>query len=604
VARMAVSRRTLVVLAASAILILWAAGAVHFFVGRSVKAAMGADGREKRSFGFAALPSGEIGAEWLGGGDVAAVAAAADSLWTAGSFGVMNNGGLQGGLPSLRTSAMLLWRGRPIVALEAGGLFLHNGRGWDVAKTGFGTLHIRHLLEGTGGELYIGAKEGLFLVQWGGNSIERLHPSPVRSIAFGAGTVLAGGEEGLFRIEGRRANAVATPDTWIDWIGTMGNQVVLLTAQGLAMGPLDGDIHLVPLGAQDALCAAKQGDSVYIVGKNSILKMGMDGRFSQEYLPQTPRRIFASNGLLFADTDAGLYKKDSSGWTLARRRPNALPPGSTHVTALAHFQNQMAVGTFDGGVALGAWSKTGTSEWRTLPMTYTWGINAMLPFGDTLAVASLRGASRIEGNKIVPLKPSGAAFSLALTPKGMAIGYGHGVLLPGGGFLSAFHGLPGNQALAMLHDDYLYIGTPSGLGAISGSKVAWRTTDGDGLLPHPWITSLACFKNALYIGTYGGGVVRRKKEGSAARGTFERFPETDGLKINVGCMVVFDGSLLVGTDGRGVYRLSMNSATFEHVALPIPSSSVTALLPDGDTLLVGTCEGIARLPLSLFALGK
>jgi ligand-binding sensor domain-containing protein len=478
---------------------------------------------------------------------------------------------------------------------------LHGGRGWEEVRTGFGILHARHLLEGVGGELYIGAKEGLFLVQWGGNSIERLHSSPVRSIALGAGTVLAGGEKGLTLLKGGRASAVATPDAWIDWIGVRGNQVVLLTAQGLAAGPLDGDIRLIP---QDARDAAQLGDSVYIVGEGSILKMGMDGRLSQEYLPQTPQRVFASGGLLFADTDAGLFKKGPSGWVLARRRPNALPPGSTHVTAIAHFQDQLAVGTFDGGVAVGAWNKDGTSNWRALPTAHAWGINALLPFGGTLALASLRGASRVEGNKIKPLDPTGAAFSLAQTPRGMAVGYGHGVLLPGGEFLSAFHGLPGNQTLAMLHDDYLYVGTPSGLGAISGNRVAWRTLDGDGLLPHPWVTALASYKNALYIGTYGGGVTCRTKEGGTARGTFQQFPETDGLKINTGCMAVFDGTLLVGTDGKGIYRLNADAARFERVPLPLPSNSVTALLPDGDSLLVGTSEGLARLRQSHFALGR
>jgi ligand-binding sensor domain-containing protein len=509
--------------------------------------------------------------------------------------------GAQGGLPSLRVSAMLLWRGRPLVALEAGGLFLRGGRGWEEARTGFGALHVRHLLEGAGGELYMGAKEGLFLVQWGGNSIERLHSSPVRSIALGAGMVLAGGEKGLTLLKGGRASAVATPDAWIDWVGARGSQVVLLTAQGLAMGPLDGDIRLIP---QDARGAAQLGDSVYIVGEGSMLKLGMDGRFSQEYLPQVPRRVFASGGLLFADTDAGLFKKGPSGWTPARRRPSALPPGSAHVTAMTHFQGQLAVGTFDGGAAVGTWDKDGTSNWRALPTAHAWGINALLPFGGALAVASLRGASRVEGSKIKPLDPPGSAFSLAQTPRGMAVGYGHGVLLPGGEFLSAFHGLPGNQALAMLHDDYLYVGTPSGLGAISGNRVAWRTMGGDGLLPHPWVTSLASFKNALYIGTYGGGVARRTKEGGAARGAFQQFPETDGLKINTGCMAVFDGALLVGTDGKGIYRLNVDAARFEPIRLPIPSNSVTALLPDGDSLLVGTNEGIARLPRPLFALGK
>ena len=563
---------------------------------------MSADGGEKKPLSFVTLPFHESPVEWLGGGEVRAVAVSADSLWTAGSFGVMDGNGIYPGLPSLRVSAMTLWRGRPLVALEAGGLFLLNGRQWDELRTGFGVLQARCLTEGVGGELYIGAAQGLFLIQWGGNVIERLHAAPVRSIALGAGIILAGGEEGLVHISGGRANSLVTPDPWIDWIGIRNNQIALLTARGLATGPLDGkggkggEIRLTP---QEASGAAQLGDDVYVVGENSILKMGLDNRFTQEYLPQAPRRVFASGEALFADTDAGLFRKGPRGWILARRRAAALPPGPVHVTALAHFQGQLVVGAFDGGVAIGAWNQDGTSSWRALPATNAWGVNAILPSGGALAIASLRGASRMEGRGIKPLAPSGAAFSLAQTPYGIAVGYGHGVHLPGGQFLSAFHGLPGNQALALLQDDYLYVGTPSGLGAISGARVAWRTVDGDGLLPHPWITALASHKNAIYIGTYGGGIVRRAQEEGQIKGSFSSFPETMGLKINTGCIAVFDGSLFVGTEGKGLYRLSEDAMRFEPMALPLPSNSVTALLPDGEFLLVGTLEGIARAPLPI-----
>jgi hypothetical protein len=404
--------------------------------------------------------------------------------------------------------------------------------------------------------------------------------------------ILAGGEEGLMQIAGGRSVSVQTPDPWIDWIGVQGSQVALLTAQGLALGPLDGEITLMP---QELKAAAQLGENLYFAAESSILKMGPDRRFAQEYLPQRPRRVFAAGGWLFADTDAGLYKKDAKGWALARPRPSSLPPGSAHVAAMAHFQGRLAVGTFDGGLALGAWGRGGQSSWQALPAADAWGINAIMQSGGALTIASLRGASRFERNRLMPLKPAGAAFSLASTPQGMAVGYGHGVLLPGGQFLSAFHGLPGNQALAMLQDEYLYIGTPSGLGAILGYKVAWRTVAGDGLLPHPWVTALALYKKDVYVGTYGGGVVRRVEISGNQVGRFDKFPETEGLKVKPGCMAEHKGSLYVGTDGRGLYRLSADRERFERVALPLPSENITALLSDGEYLLVGTNEGIARV---------
>src|SRR6185295_18520081 len=187
---------------------------------------------------------------------------------------------------------------------------------------------------------------------------------------------------------------------------------------------------------------------------------------------------------------------------------------------------------------------------------------------------------------------------------GVAIGYGQGVLLPGPQrLLSAFHGLPGNQAFALAYDDVLFVGTPSGLGAIGGQRVSFRVAAGEGRLPHPWVTALVPSHGALYVGTYGGGIVRRKASGVEApvarvdRARYEAFAETEGLKINAGCLVEAQGRLYAGTDGRGLYRLSLDGKTFEPVVVSLPAQRVTALVPAPGALYIGTDEGVARLPL-------
>ena len=217
-----------------------------------------------------------------------------------------------------------------------------------------------------------------------------------------------------------------------------------------------------------------------------------------------------------------------------------------------------------------------------------------------MVVASLRGAARFDGRRWTLLggAGAGAAFALAATRDGVAVGYGQGVLLPGSRMLSAFHGLPGNQALALAGGDPLFVGTPSGLGAVVGSKVAWRVTAGEGRLPHPWVTALALHGDALYIGTYGGGVVRRTAF-EPPKGRFEPFAETDGFKVNTGCLVEAGGRLFLGTDGQGLFRLSRDGSRFEQLRLALPSPRVTAILPGPGALYVGTDEGLARLGLPL-----
>jgi hypothetical protein len=289
------------------------------------------------------------------------------------------------------------------------------------------------------------------------------------------------------------------------------------------------------------------------------------GRVRDDVLPFPARRLLASAGVLFADTTDGLYRRDADGWRLAAPRRPALPPGAAHVTALAFLGSDLVAGLFDGGLVT-AQTVDGGLRWRDVPGTAAWGVNALLPAGGALYVASLRGAARFDGARLLPLEGPGAAFSLAATADGVAIGYGQGVLLPGTRLLSAFHGLPGNQAVALLDGDVLFVGTPSGLGAIEDRRVRFRVAGGEGRLPHPWVTALALSRGSLYVGTYGGGIVRRTASGVDApiarvdRARYEPFVETEGLKINAGCLVEAGGRLYAGTDGKGLYRLSATAA--------------------------------------------
>lgn len=592
-------RRRAVLLAAG----LLAAGAglgVVSKLSRDLRKALGEPVRVARPLQFIGLePPGFVVERW-GGGEVEGLAVTATSLITAGRFGVADETGeLSASLPGLHASALALWRGHPLVGLAAGGAFLRRGKGWEELRSGFGILHVRALLETPGGELLIGAREGLYRVAWGARELERLDAMPVRSLALGEGGVLlAGGEEGLHLHSGNRITPLATPDPWVDWVGLIGREIQVLTPKGLARGPLEGALQALS-GGEDVASAAQLEQRIYGVSEGRLLRFEVSGSAAEESVPAVPRRVFVASSLLFVDTEAGLYRRTAAGWVLARARPKSLPPGPCHVNALAFHDSQLVVGIFNGGLAVG--ERDGSSRrWWTVPGATAWGVNALLAAGGRLHVASLRGASRFDGKRLVPLEggEAGAAFSLASTKDGVAIGYGQGVMVPGTRFLSAFHGLPGNQALALAAGDSLYVGTPSGLGAVQGSRVAWRVSAGDGHLPHPWVTALSLRGEELFIGTYGGGVARRSANLTPI-GSFHAFPETEGLKVNPGCLVQGDGRLYLGTDGQGLFRLSTDGKRFLPLKLPLPSQHVTAILPSPEALFVGTVEGLVRVPLPL-----
>jgi ligand-binding sensor domain-containing protein len=301
-------------------------------------------------------------------------------------------------------------------------------------------------------------------------------------------------------------------------------------------------------------------------------------------------------GDLLADGPSGLWRREPTGqWRLVRpRAPGSLP--RAHVNALAAQGATLWAGFFDGGVAR---SDAKTPRWESVEGT-PWGVNALLPAGGAVYAATLRGAYRLERGRAVELPGAGGAFALASTGSGIAVGYGQGVLLPEQRLLSAFHGLPGNQAYALAvapHREALWVGTPSGLGRIERRRVVFRATSGEGKLPHPWVTALLDREDALYVATYGGGVARRL-DGAGER--WERFVETEGLKVNAGALVADpSGRLWIGTQGKGLWRSDRALARFSRVEVPLPSPDVfsLAVVPSEGALFAGTAEGLARIPL-------
>lgn len=591
------TRRAAIVTTLGAVALLVAAGAALKLV-REVRRTLAAPVGNHAPLAFLPVPEPSVRVDRWGGGEVRGAALTPEGLLTAGAFGVRDDrGDLGASLPTLQASALGLWRGEPVVALAGGGVFLRRHGAWEELRTGFGTLHVRALLENAGGELFLGAREGLFRAAWGARPLDRLDGSPVQALAFAPdGVLFEGGETGLRQWSAGRVQPVPTPDPWIQWVGVRDHDLAVLTPLGLARGRLDGTLSAVP-GAEGADAAAALPDGLYAAAAGRLLRFDAANHATELFLPAQARRLLVAAGELFVDTDGGLYHRSEGGWDLARPRPAALPPGSSHVGALARFQDRLAVGLFDGGLVLG----DPATGWHTVPGASAWGVNALLPSGGLLYVASLRGAARFDGQHLVPLGGDGAAFSLAQGAGGLVLGTGQGVALPDGHFLSAFHGLPGNQALALAQepDGLLFVGTPSGLGAVRGARVAWRVTSSDGKLPHPWVTALARFRDALYIGTYGGGLARRTAPAAARDtvGSFEPFVETEGLKVT--CVVDAAGTLLAGTDGQGLVRLSADGRRFRTLKVPLPSPHITAILPAQNGLYVGTDEGLARLPLPL-----
>ncbi|MGE5124878.1 MAG: hypothetical protein ACM3PV_01205, partial [Betaproteobacteria bacterium] len=434
------SRRRTILAACAALACSLALGA-FVLLRRDVQRELEATSAAARPLQLVALARPQRPERTWAGPEVEAVAFPAGELLTAGAGGVWHarRGDLTPGLPSRRATALALWAGDAVVALEAGGIAVERGAAWHELRSGWGTLHARALLEAPGGELLVGAREGLFRAAVGASALERLDVHPVRALALGPGFVLAGGEQGLFRVQPGRATPVETPDPWIESVAVTGKTVFAVTAMGLARGPRDGPLR--PLrGGEDVAQAVWHDGKLWAVSDpatDAVRVLAADGTTRDELLPSAARRVMSASGVLFADTAAGLLRRDPDGWRLVVPRRGTLPPGSAHVTALARFRGRLFAGLFDGGLAV-ADERGGELEWTSLPGASAWGVNALLVAGGELWVASLRGAARFDGQRLRAVVGPGAAFSLAATRDGVAVGYGQGVLLPGSILLSAF----------------------------------------------------------------------------------------------------------------------------------------------------------------------
>lgn len=605
---------------------LAAFGIATFVLNRRVDRALEAEISAEQPVELAFLPERSPLPFW-GSEDVEAVVALPGGLYTAGAFGVArleipSDGSTDGldrvdislPLPTRRATALTSWRTDLVASLDFGGLFVYRDGSWSEVRSGFGTLHVRDLAETPAGELWIGAREGLFRIGFAERTMARLHKSPIRGVAVAeGGRVVSAGETGLFVTQG----GVTTPirmegleTTWVDDVVVLHGRIYAVTPTGLFGEGGDGVLRSIP-GGENVGSIAAQGDRLFATADppdSSLRRFDAFGRMQIDRLPSVVRRVFAVGDRLVADTRNGLAERLDEGWSVFWKRLQPESFGHAHVGALATYRDRLVVGFFDGGLAELAPARPTAGLAPMLLRSLgpfspaVWAVNALLAAGGALHVASLRGAFRYDGSHFVSVEGPGAAFSLAQTRGGVAIGYGEGVLLPEQKLLSAFHGLPGNQATALAASESgLLVGTSSGLGYLLGRTVRWRVASGEGKLPHPWVTAILPMEGSVLVGTYGGGLTRRTGSMSD-KGDWTPFLETEGLKINTGCLIQANGRVYAGTDGTGLFRLSVDGTRFERLKLSLPSQRVTALFEKDGYLYIGTDEGLTRWPVERDAL--
>ena len=159
--------------------------------------------------------------------------------------------------------------------------------------------------------------------------------------------------------------------------------------------------------------------------------------------------------------------------------------------------------------------------------------------------------------------------------------------------LYAFQGLVNNHAYSLGGNPAeLLVGTLGGLSVLQGGIVRASYTTANSRLKHNWITAVAQAGDEWFAGTYGAGVLSFKA------GQWSSFPDLPGgVIVNPNAILVTPSRVLAGSLGQGLLSFERGSRRWNVMTTSLPSLNVTALAEAGGVLLIGTDNGLVRMPV-------
>ena len=480
-------------------------------------------------------------------------------------------------LPRIGAVADLAPAGQVVYALFTGvGVIAFDGRRAVDAAHGTRPIeqamrHATALCVGDAG-LAVGTSDGALYVERGA-TLQRLEAGldnqPITSLACDGEALLIGTPFGLQRVANSRARQLAA-DLFVTSV----------------------------LPTPSALFVATFEDGVFVLDPDT-------GRERAHHLAgQSLHRLRLVDGKVVAFGPGGPFFFSAGVFAPAAAPPAGL--AGPYITALARDgSGTLWAGTFEHGIDLLGADLVPTRHLPAPPSVADARddqINALTfrPSTREMVVATVHGVALFgpNGSRRVALGDAAspdAIAALALTPTGLALAGSRGLTLLDGGrvrTLYAFHGLANNHVYAIAAvGDRIFAGTLGGLSIVEGGKVVRSIGTGPKGLRAAWVTALAAAPEGLYVGTYGGGVQLLRGDGAVEDVSIA----TGAFHVNPGALAVDGNTLWVGTLEAGLLAYDRTAHAWRRIERLLPSTNVTALLPDGDALLVGTTSGLVRI---------
>jgi hypothetical protein len=325
---------------------------------------------------------------------------------------------------------------------------------------------------------------------------------------------------------------------------------------------------------------------------------------------ETSQRIdgfLAAPEALFALSDGTLLRREGAVWAPALPPP-ARALADRNVSALAFAPDgSLYVGFFDHGLDI----LDPRGNVTHLEDDHLFCVNrlALDPVRQTVAAATANGLVLFDARG-VPRQTltrrdgllSDHVTDIAFTSTGTALATPAGITFvdpAGTSSLYAFQGLVNNHVYALaarLGSAQLVAGTLGGLSILQSEAVQRNLTVANSGLKHNWVTALLPTPNDTYlVGTYGAGLQTLDREGHFASVELPSGTPRD-LIINPNALYATSTHLYAGTLAHGMLVYSNATGRWTQIANGLPSLNVTAFAARQDELVIGTENGLVRIP--------
>jgi hypothetical protein len=466
--------------------------------------------------------------------------------------------------------------GHLLIGTKKLGVLLYDGRQITVLHPTLSGLYVR-AMAGDETDLWVGTlNQGV--LHWHAGTTESFGeseglPDPqVEAIATSEEKTYVGTVLGVAEFDRGRFSRVLARGVFVTSLLLRGNNLIVGSEdEGVIFVPLAGRRPSLHVGGMQELSEVRQvlesGDAAYVLTREALFQMSARGFGWKE--------VLQPGGALLSDHNVSALAVDGSG--------------------------RLWVGYFDRGLDL---LEPDAGRTTHVENEHVFCVNRIWPDGKTgtVAVATANGLVRFgaSGRQEQVLTRSDGLIADHVTDvvayrDGLAIATPAGLTFldaNGARSMYAFQGLVNNHVYALgVSGEELLVGTLGGLSMIGPGEVPVNYTSGASGLKHNWITAVVRVGDEWMLGTYGAGVL-----GLDGAGRFRSFDTATGdFVVNPNAMLVTPKHVLAGTLGKGLYVYDRESQRWAVRKDGLPSLNVTALARSGETIYVGTDNGLVRI---------